>query len=55
MRAQGWKGTRDELREAIVFWTEHTYNRRRRQRTLGKLTPVEFKLAFTNQAAAVAA
>ncbi|MCU1672256.1 MAG: transposase, partial [Frankiales bacterium] len=55
MRAQGWKGTRDELHEAIVFWTEHTYNRRRRQRTLGKLTPVEFELAFTNQAAAVAA
>ena len=47
--------TRDELHEAIVFWTEHTYNRRRRQRALGKLTPVEYELAFTNQAAAVAA
>ena len=33
----------------------HTYNRRRRQRALGKLTPVEYELAFTNQAAAVAA
>jgi putative transposase len=49
-----WR-TRDELHEAIVFWTEHTYNRRRRQRALGKLTPVEFELAFTAQAAAVAA
>ncbi len=49
-----WR-TRDELHEAIVFWTEHTYNRRRRQRALGKLTPVEFELAFTTQAAAVAA
>lgn len=28
-------------------WIEHTYNRRRRQRGLGKLTPVEFELTFT--------
>ena len=49
-----WR-TRDELHEAIVFWTEHTYNRRRHQRALGKLTPVEYELAFTDQAAAVAA
>ncbi|MFP5380315.1 MAG: CAP domain-containing protein, partial [Vicinamibacteria bacterium] len=37
-----WR-TRDELHEAIVFWIEHTYNRRRRQRALGKLTPVEYE------------
>ena len=43
-----WR-TRDELRYAIIYWIEHTYNRRRRQRALGKLTPVEFELAFTNQ------
>ena len=49
-----WR-TRDELHEAIVFWTEHTYKRRRRQRALSKLTPVEFERAFTSQAAAVAA
>ena len=42
---QQWR-TREELRYAIVFWIEHTYNRRRRQRGLGKLTPVEFELAF---------
>jgi putative transposase len=30
-----------------MFWIEHTYNRRRRQRRLGKPTPVEFELAFT--------
>ena len=42
---QSWR-TRDELYEAIVFWIEHTYNRRRRQRGLGELTPVEFELAF---------
>ena len=49
-----WR-TRAELHAAIVFWTEHTYNRRRRQRALGKLTPVEYELAFTDQSAATAA
>ena len=48
-----WR-TRDELHQAVVFWIEHTYNRRRRQRTLGKLTPVEYELAFTRQAAIAA-
>lgn len=41
-----WR-TRNELRYAIVRWIEHTYNRRRRQRGLGRLTPVEFELAFS--------
>jgi transposase InsO family protein len=41
--------TRSELRYAIITWIEHTYNRRRRQRALGRLTPVEFELAFGNQ------
>jgi putative transposase len=41
-----WR-TRAELRYEIVLWIEHTYNRRRRQRVLGRLTPVEFELAFT--------
>jgi putative transposase len=39
--------TRAQLRYELVVWIEHTYNRRRRQRALGKLTPVEFELAFT--------
>jgi putative transposase len=43
-----WR-TRAELRYAIVHWIEHTYNRRRRQRALGKLTPVEFELALTDR------
>jgi len=47
---QRW-ATRSELRYAIVTWIEHTYNHRRRQRGLGRLTPVEFELAFTNTAA----
>ncbi len=44
--SQQWH-TREELHYAIVHWIEHTYNRRRRRRGLGKLTPVEFELAFT--------
>ncbi len=43
-----WR-TRDDLAYEIVYWIEHTYNRRRRQRGLGKLTPVEFELAFTER------
>jgi putative transposase len=35
--------TRDQLRLAIVTWIERTYHRRRRQRALGRLTPVEFE------------
>ena len=45
-----WR-TRAELRYAIITWIEHTYNRRRRQRALGKLTPVEFELALTRRPA----
>lgn len=48
-----WR-TRNELRYAIIHWIEHTYNRRRRQRGLGRLTPVEFELAFTPAAAQAA-
>jgi transposase InsO family protein len=49
-----WR-TRDELAYAIVYWIEHTYNHRRRQRGLGKLTPVEFELAFAARLEDVAA
>jgi transposase InsO family protein len=35
--------TRDQLRLAIIIWIEHTYHRRRRQDTLGHLTPIEFE------------
>ena len=38
---QRW-ATRDQLRLAIVTWIERTYHRRRRQRRLGRLTPVEY-------------
>lgn len=36
-------GTRAELRLAIVHWIEAKYHRKRKQRRLGKLTPVEFE------------
>jgi len=39
---QRWS-TREQLRLAIVVWIERTYHRRRRQRALGKLTPIEFE------------
>ncbi len=44
--------SREQLHLAIVTWIEHTYNNRRRQRRLGKLTPVEFELAFASTDAA---
>jgi transposase InsO family protein len=38
--------TREELRVAIVHWIERTYHRRRRNRSLGRMTPVEFEAVF---------
>ena len=35
--------TREEHQLAIVTWIERTYHRRRRQRALGKMTPIEFE------------
>jgi transposase InsO family protein len=42
--------TRQELRTAIVTWIEKTYHRRRRQASLGRLTPVEYETVMTTQA-----
>jgi putative transposase len=50
LNTRAWP-TRLELRLAIVTWIERTYHRRRRQRALGKLTPVEF---MTTSAASAA-
>jgi putative transposase len=44
--------TREEIRLATVTWIETKYNRRRRQRALGKLTPVESEMIFTTADAA---
>jgi transposase InsO family protein len=48
---QHWE-SRDQLRLAIITWIERTYHRRRRQRRLGKLTPVEYEMLFTKTALA---
>src|SRR6185312_13762051 len=34
---------REQLRLAIITWIERTYHRRRRQRALGRLTPIEYE------------
>ena len=44
-----WR-TREQLRIAIVTWIERTYHRRRRQASLGRLTPVEFETVMTTPA-----
>ncbi len=46
-----WK-TRQELRLAIITWIEAVYHRRRRQRRLGRLTPIEFETIYTTAQAA---
>lgn len=53
LNSRRW-ATRDDLRLAIVTWIERTYHRRRRQRVLGKLTPVEFEAIMTTQATSAA-
>lgn len=50
---QVWS-TRQELRIAIVTWIERTYHRRRRQRRLARLTPVEYETIMTPPAALAA-
>ena len=49
--SQRWS-TRADLRLAIVTWIEKTYHRKRRQRRLGRLTPVEFETINTGLKAA---
>jgi putative transposase len=42
LNRQRWD-TRDDLRLAIIIWIEATYHRRRKQRRLGRLTPIEYE------------
>jgi putative transposase len=44
--------TQQDLRIAIVTWIERTYHRRRRQNTLGRLTPIEYEKIMTPTAQA---
>ena len=52
--AKPW-ATREELRTSIVRWIERTYHRRRKQKELGKLTPVKFEEKLLTQALTLAA
>lgn len=45
LNSKSW-ATRAELHLAIVHWIESTYNRRRRQRALGRLTPIEYETIY---------
>lgn len=46
LNKQRW-ASREQLRLAIVIWIETSYHRRRRQRALGRLTPIEFETIKT--------
>lgn len=46
--------TRKQLRIAIVTWIERTYHRRRRQRRLRRLAPVEYETIMSPPAALAA-
>lgn len=46
---QRWT-SRDQLRLAIITWIERTYHRRRRQRGLGRLTPIEYEMILSTAA-----
>ena len=46
-RRRRWR-TRDELNGKIIDWIEHTYNRRRRRRALGKRSPVAKSRSLPN-------
>jgi transposase InsO family protein len=48
-----WR-TRQELRIAIVTWIERTYDRRRRQEALGRLTPIKYETIVPTLAAQAA-
>ena len=45
LNSRRWN-TPAELRLAIVTWIERTYHRQRRQRALGKTTPIEFETIY---------
>ena len=53
LNRQSW-ATRDQLRARIIYWIEATYHRRRRQRRLGKLTPVEYETVHKDAVALAA-
>ncbi|GAA3278391.1 hypothetical protein GCM10020260_00440 [Nesterenkonia halobia] len=53
LNTRSWD-SRDQLRRRIIHWIERTYHRRRRQRRLGKLTPIEYETVYTQDVALAA-
>jgi transposase InsO family protein len=53
LNRRSW-ATRQQLRTAIVTWIERTYHRRRRQRSLSRLTPIEYETIMTPPASQAA-
>ena len=53
LNRRSW-ATREQLRIAMVTWIERTYHRRRRQRRLGRLTPIEFETIMNTNVALAA-
>ena len=51
LNRQTWD-SRDQLRSEITRWIERNYHRKRRQRALGKLTPIEFEMIHKTTARA---
>ena len=51
LNRQTWD-TREELRLAIITWIEKTYHRKRRQRGLGHMTPIEYETVHAIKKAA---
>ena len=49
LNRRSW-ATREDLQIAIVTWIERTYHRRRRQPSLGRLTPIEYETIMTTPA-----
>ena len=53
LNQRSWSN-REQLRRAIINWIEATYHRRRKQRRLGKLTPIEFETIMKSAVALAA-
>lgn len=49
-----WWSSRQQLRLAVVTWLEGKYHRKRKQRRLGKMTPVQFEATMIESVALAA-
>ncbi|WP_233198100.1 IS3 family transposase [Cryobacterium sp. Y50] len=45
--------TRDRATREVGAWIEDRYNRRRRHSSIGHVTPVDFELQYSSQAAEI--